>query len=429
VGNLEDETDNCHTWINKKSEVMIISVSWRNIWRSRIRSIVIIIAIMIGIFAGVFSWGFYRGMVNQRIQSAITTESSHIQIHAQNYRENPDQKLVLERMDSLSSVIKKIPGVKAVSGRVLVNAMITSAETGTGVKVIAIDPEMERQVTNMYAKVIEGTYLPEDKRTPILIGQKLADKLSVKLRSRVVLTLQTTDGTLTSGLFRVAGIYRTANSMYDEMNVFIKSGDVANLIHIQPGKGHELAIMLKSNDTGELDKVAEQLKNDFPSLDVATWREIMPEVSIVEESMNLMMYIFMGIILAALIFGIINTMLMAVLDRVKELGMLMAIGMNKRKVFRMIMLETVLLTLTGGILGVVAGYLITVIFNYKGIDLSRWAEAYAKLGYDTVVYPVINADIALQVTIMVLITGILAAIYPAMKAIRLKPAEALRIDI
>jgi ABC-type antimicrobial peptide transport system permease subunit len=145
--------------------------------------------------------------------------------------------------------------------------------------------------------------------------------------------------------------------------------------------------------------------------------------------MDLSMYIFLGVILAALIFGIVNTMLMAVLERVKELGMLMAVGMNKVRVFVMILLETVLLSLCGGAVGIVVGYVVTVIYSHKGINLARYAEAYERLGYESMIYPVTSPDIDIKVTIMVLFAGIVASLYPAWKAIHLKPAEALRIDI
>jgi len=408
---------------------MILSLSWRNIWRNKVRSLVIIMAITIGIFAGVFSWAFYRGMVNQRVQAAIATESSHIQVHARNYMINPEQKNTLKGADSIASVIRKMEGVKEVSGRILVNAMIASAETGTGIILVGIDPGVERQVTQTHLGLTGGDYFTGNSKSPIVIGEKLADKLSVRLKSRVVLTLQTTDGSLTTGLFRVSGIYKTSNSSFDEMRVFVRAEDASKLINLKPGVAHELAVLLENNDAELLNRISAKLKAGFPALDVATWRDIMPEVSIVEESMDIMMGVFMGVILAALISGIINTMLMAVLERVKELGMLMAVGMNKRRVFRMILSETVLLTLTGGLLGIAAGYFITLLFARQGIDLSRWAEAYEKLGYDTVVYPVIEPDIALKVVAMVVATGIIAAIYPAMKAIRLNPAEALHIDM
>jgi len=406
---------------------MIWAVSWRNIWRNKLRSTVIIIAIAIGVFAGIFTWAFYRGMVIQRIQAAIISESSHIQVHHKDYLTNPDQRYVITGIDSVIISIDNLPGVEATTGRLLVTAMISSAETGSGVRLVGIHPDQEKKVTNIYDKITQGSYFESHRKTPIVIGEKLAEKLSVKLRSRVVLTLQSMDGTLTSGLFRVEGIYRTYNSVYDETNVFVRQNDLSNLIGLDNSSGHEVAILLSDND--RLDLVSMKISEAFPGLDTKSWREIMPEVSLVEESMDISMYVFLGIILAALIFGIINTMLMAVLERVKELGMLMAVGMNKLRVFFMILLETVLLSLTGGVVGIIAGYIVTVFFKHRGIDLSRWAEAYEKLGYETVIYPVTNLDIDLKVALMVLITGILASLYPAWKAIQLKPAEALRIDI
>ena len=406
---------------------MILAIAWRNIWRNRLRSMVIILAIAIGIFSGVFTWAFYRGMINQRIQNAIITESSHLQIHHAEYLTNPDQKFYIRNLDSIMAVTRQLPGIKAVTSRTLVNAMISSAETGAGVRIVGIYPEQEKQVTNTFTKLREGSYFETRNRTPLLLGASLADKLSVRLRSRVVLTLQTMDGTLTSGLFRVEGIYKTSNTMYDEMNVFVRNTDLRRLIDMEESAGHELAVLLSQNDI--LDAVAVALRKDLPGLDCKTWREIMPEVSLVEESMDLSMYIFLGVVLAALIFGIVNTMLMAVLERVKELGMLMAVGMNKIRVFVMILLETVLLSLCGGAIGIVVGYVVTVIYSHKGIDLARYAEAYERLGYESVIYPVTSPDIDIKVTVMVLFAGIVASLYPAWKAIHLKPAEALRIDI
>jgi ABC-type lipoprotein release transport system permease subunit len=406
---------------------MIWSVAWRNIWRNKLRSIVIIIAITIGIFAGVFTWAFYRGMVNQRIQTAIITESSHIQIHHKNFLQNPDQKFYIQGIDSIARIISHMQGVKAVSKRMLMNAMISSAETGAGVKITGIYPVNEKRVTNIYSKITNGKYLEKGRGTPIVIGQQLAKKLSVKMRSKLVITIQTVDGTLTSGLFRVAGLYKSSNSVYDEMNVFVQYAELAALINLDENNGHELAVLLESNE--QLENLAGALRDKFPELDVKTWKELMPEVSLVEETTDISMYVFLGIILTALIFGIINTMLMAVLERVKELGMLMAIGMNRIRVFMMILLETVLLSLTGGITGIVAGYLVTIYFGNKGIDLSRFAEAYEKLGYESMIYPISSIDIDIIVACMVLVTGILASIYPAWKAIQLNPAEALHSDI
>lgn len=406
---------------------MIWAISWRNVWRNKLRSTVIIASIAIGILAGVFSWAFYRGMVTQRIQTAIQTESSNIQIHHSEFMENPDQKYYIKNIDSIANKVQQIDKVQAVSNRLLINAMATSAETGSGVRIMGINPENEKKVTNIYSMITEGTYFEGGGKSPVVIGEELAEKLSVKLRSRIVLTLQSIDGTIISGLFRVEGIFRTANSSYDKMNIFLRYEDLAGLVGFEESAGHELAILLNNNS--ELDEVNNMLKSGFPAYDIQTWRELMPEVSLMEETMDFSMYIFMAIILAALIFGIVNTMLMAVLERVKELGMLMAVGMNRIRVFTMIVLETVFLAFQGGVVGIITGYLITLIANRNGVDLSAWAEGYAKLGYETMVYPTINMDIAVKVAVMVLVTGIIASVYPAIKALQLKPAEALHIDI
>jgi len=147
------------------------------------------------------------------------------------------------------------------------------------------------------------------------------------------------------------------------------------------------------------------------------------------EMLDIMLYFFMVIILFALGFGIVNTMLMVVLERVKEIGMLMAIGMNRMRVFKMIMLETVYLSLTGGIVGMLLGAGIISFFGKTGIDLSIYAEGLNNIGYASIIYPSIGIDYYVNTVIMVILTGIIASLYPARKALKLNPAEAVRTEI
>ena len=334
---------------------MLWSVAWRNIWRSKVRSLVIICALAIGILSGVFTWALYEGMVTQRINSAIKTEASHIQLHQKNYLENPDVKYLINNADSIRIQIDSMAGVKAVTVRVIVNSMITSAETGSGVQVIGINPEYEKQVTNIHEKITDGGYFEGKGRNPIVIGKKMADKLNVNVRSKVVLTMQDMNGEIVRALFKVSGIYKISNSMYEEMTVFVRKSDLTRLIGLDSDNGHEIAVLLQDDKT--CDTMKDEIAKMYNNLDVKSWKDIMPEVSLVEQSLDVSMYLILGIILFALLFGIINTMLMAVLERVKELGMLMAVGMNKIRVFIMIMLETLFLALTGCVIGIFLGYL------------------------------------------------------------------------
>ena len=231
---------------------------------------------------------------------------------------------------------------------------------------------------------------------------------------------------LSGGAFRVAGIFKTANTSFDEMKAFVRTDDLQRLIKIDKNTGHEIAVLMKNNNTE--DALATQLKTDYPNLKVMKWTELMPEMKMMNESMNLMMYIFVIIILLALGFGIVNTMLMAILERIKELGMLMAIGMNKFRVFSMIVLETVFLSLVGGVVGIALAVALTEITSKTGVDLSLWAEGLNSAGFESVVYPVIDFSTVIIVTVLVILTGIISAIYPARKAIKLNPAEAIRIE-
>ena len=232
---------------------------------------------------------------------------------------------------------------------------------------------------------------------------------------------------ITSGAFRVAGIYSTDNNMFDESNIYVRFSDIQKLTDFPAEAAHEIAINISDNKfISSVHEGVNSITRD--KLDVKTWKELRPEMNYLTEAMDMYMYIFIVIILFALLFGIINTMLMVVMERTKEIGMLMAIGMNKSKVFRMIVLESVLLSLTGGVVGILIGGLSAKYGETHAIDLSLWAEGYQQLGYDAFVYTVLDPAMLINITILVIITGIIAAIYPAYKALKNDPADALRME-
>jgi ABC-type lipoprotein release transport system permease subunit len=383
-------------------------------------------AIAIGICAGVFSAAFYKGMLFQRMEKVINTEISHLQIHHPNFKQSNDINEYIAGSTDLANAIRELPEIEGVSERLVIFSMIASAETGAGVRIQGVDPTYERMTTNLYEKVVEGNYFEEKRRNPVLIGHKLADKLKVKLGSKVVITLQDLDNNITAGAFRVVGIFNSVNNAYDEANVFVRFRDLARLMNMPDNVAHEIAVY-----TSNFEQV-DQLKSRIGALagkeEIMTWKEISPEMSYYTEFMDFYMYIFIVIILFALLFGIINTMLMAVMERAKEIGMLMAVGMNKLRVFNMILLETVLLALTGGAVGVLIGYMISKYFETRAIDLSLWGQAYQDLGYDPFVYTIIESKWLVIIPILVIITGIIASVYPAIKALSNDPAEALRME-
>ncbi|MCF8303563.1 MAG: FtsX-like permease family protein [Bacteroidales bacterium] len=407
---------------------MIWSVSWRNVWRSRLRSLIIIAAIALGLFAGVFSVAFMIGWMNQRVETVVETETSHIQLHKPEYLKTKELTDNISNASKIRQQIIKDPRVKHASSRVIAEVMISSAETGSGVQLLGVNRKDEIKVSNLHEKIVKGSYLKEMKRSkPIVIGAKLAEKLKVDINSRVAVRLTDSEGTLTGGSFRVGGIYQMANTQYEEMKAFCRASDLRELVKLDKNTGHEIAVYLNQN--GMAPEVASYLKTQFDNLEILTWKKLQPDMELMTESMDFMMYIFVGIILLALGFGIVNTMLMVILERVKELGMLMAIGMNKARVYTMIVLETVFLSLTGGVIGIVIAVIVTALTHQTGIDLSIWAEGLNAYGFDAIVYPELTFEAVIEVTGLVIAVGIIAALYPAYKAIKLNPAEALRTDI
>jgi ABC-type lipoprotein release transport system permease subunit len=402
---------------------MISSFAWRNLWRNKLRSSIIISAVTLGIFAGIFLTAFTNGMINSRIKSIISTEISDIQIHQPGFLDNDQFSIVIRNADSIATIVRKTSGVVAASKRIIVNSMIASAETGTGVRIVGIDPENEIRVTDLNSKLISGRYIDSTDRNPVIISERLARKLKVNLKNKIIITLQDVNKNITGGAFRVVGLFRTDNSMYDDANIFVRGNDLIRLSGLNKDEAHEIAILLKTDET---DEVAKILSGSFPDLEVKPWQQLSPEAGYLISAMNQYMFIFIIVILIALCFGIVNTMLMVIMERVHELGMLMAIGMNKVRVFAMIMLETIFLSLTGGISGLILGYFAIKYFAKAGINLYFWKEAFSGMGYSSLIYPDTDSTTMLITVIMVMIAGVISALYPAYKALKLNPSEAIR---
>ncbi|WP_321437710.1 ABC transporter permease [uncultured Bacteroides sp.] len=403
---------------------MLGNLSWKNIWRNKLRSSTVIAAVALGVFAGVFMIALMNGMIDSRLQAIIHTEISSIQIHNPEFLANSDFSRRIPDADKVVQRVNEMDHVISVSKRLVITSMIASAKANTGVKILGVTPDMERKVTNICDKMIEGSYFNSNKKNAIVIGKKLAEKLKIGLNKKVVITLQDANMNITGGAFRVVGIYETDNSLFDESTVYVRYNDLCALTGLNTTEVHEIAVMIdKDSNSGLIRNV---LKFNFPELDIQDWTQLSPEAGYLISAMNQYLYIFVLVIMLALCFGIVNTMLMAVLERVKELGMLMAIGMNKIRIFFMLMLETLYLSITGGFIGIILGYFLCRYLGKTGLNLYFWEEAYKSIGYSSVIYPEIDLNMIAFTALMVVLTGIFSTLYPAYKALKLNPADATR---
>ncbi len=474
---------------------MIWSISWKNIWRNKTRSLVVIIATTLGIISGVFVVGIMEGWTAQRMNDAINNEVSHIQVHNTEYLKNEEILLTVKDTSASFKAINGLPGLKSWVKRTKMVAMANTPWANTGVFVYGIDPEKEKQVTEIYRRIVSGggEYLNASVQGNILISDKTAEMLKLKqyiitenviiklrnenvpevimselekimntryrspkdfraalkeiltkkqlanyglkiidyaldyrIKNKIQITISDETGTPVQGTFKVCGIYKTTNGGFDQATAFVNSTDLAALYDGTTVLTHEIAVIL--NKIEDVDAAKEKLKGISAGNTISTWRELAPDAAMMKDYMIMYYFIFIGIVMFALAFGIINTMMMTILERTKELGMLMAIGMNRRKVFSMIMLETIFLTIVGAITGMFFGWIFIEILGRTGIHFSSWGEGFEAIGFAATVYPVVKPSFFIIITVMVILTAIISSVWPARKALKLIPVEAIRTE-
>lgn len=401
---------------------MLLKIAWKNIWRNSTRSLVVIVAVALGLWAGVFASAFVKGMMKKKIENVIKLEMSDFQIHQPKFRDESLPQLFIPNESEIRHKLNEEEAVISSSGRLISNAMIATSKKSGSSKVVGINPDMEAEVTGLDRHLVRGNYFKKAKRNPILVSEDIAEDYKLKLKSKLILTLQDLEGEIISVSFRVVGIYKTENNMFDKSHIFVRQKDLGRAMGMPENAVHEIAVALNNHDLSE--SLASKYQEKYQELEVKPWLDLATGMRFMVQAMDVYLFYIVGIILLALLFSILNTMLMAVLERVREIGMLMAVGMAKIQIFKMIMLETIMLAMIGGPLGLILSYAFVSHFGKVGINLS--GGGYEEAGFSPMVHPFLENESYIQVAIMVFAMAVLAAIYPARKALKLRPVEAIR---
>lgn len=399
---------------------MIWILAWRNLWRNRFRTIILLTSIASGIVAGILIASWTNGLIDQRLETVIGEELGHLQIHHPSFLTERDPDMILEQTDELRSVLSTDPRVQSVAPRLQLDAMIQSSSVTSGVRLTGIDPDLEQQTTTFYRNQTEGSlFVSESHSPPLMMGQALANKLNVRLNERIVVSFQNLDQELTSVAFQVTSFYDSGFRERDERQVFVRLRDlqphVSNLEVL-----HELVVRLHNID--DSDEVARTINELFPTVQAESWIELSPELRYLTQSGASLSIYIMGIVLFALMFGILNTLLMSIFERTPELSMLMAIGLSKGRLFSMILLESILVTTLGGSTGMLASWFLLQWLSVRGIDLTRFGgDSLQQWGFDSMVYPTLSPNDFFWISLLILCTSVLAAIWPAIRAVRIHP--------
>jgi ABC-type lipoprotein release transport system permease subunit len=402
---------------------MLLKLAWRNIWRNSRRSMIILLSVIVGLVAIVLYDSISIGMIRQMLDNQIGAHVSHIQIHKKGFSDNKIIQNYIPDPEKVESAVKNNPHIQHYCKRVITFGIVSSAISSSGVSLIGIDPEEEEQVTKIKKSIIEGGYL-SGKKHEIVIGEKLAEKLEVGVGDKVVAMASALSGNIGSDMFRVVGIYRTFSSEFDKTHIYISLPNAREMLELENNVS-EFAIIIDNLDQQQ--QVKSRLEDALnENYEVLTYKELLPllvmQVDVYQESI----FIFYAIIAVAMIFGIINTMLMSVFERIQEFGVLMAVGMKNRRLFWMILLEAFFLGALGTGIGFVFSYLLYLPLSNSGIDLSAFSDSLTSFGAGTTIYPVLTVESIFSALLIIPFIAVLGAVYPAFKAVRLEPMSAIR---
>ncbi len=401
----------------------LLTLSWRNIWRHPGRSGALLAAIIAGLWAGCLTVGAMNGMLKQRLDYLINNEITHVQIHHPQFSRDPYPRHAISGGDQIKSWLEQDQRVGNFSFRTLTDGMLQSAIKTSGVRIRGIDPPSETRTTRFHEHLIAGDYLEAQVRNPLIMGQSLAQSHNLDIGHRIVLVFETLDSELTAAAFNLVGIFSSASEHYDNANVFVRADDLKGLLG---GEAivHEIAMML--HDADQAATVAADLNAEFTGIIAQPWHELSPELQTLVDYGQVMLLIITIVIMLALAFGIINTMLMAIFERLHEIGMLISVGMSRVRVLAMILLESLILTLVGALTGMILAAVTVTWLKERGINLELFASGLAEIGYDTIIYPFLQPGEFVLIVFVVIVVTLLASTYPAIKAIRIDPLEATK---
>uniref|UniRef100_UPI00404B4D4A ABC transporter permease n=1 Tax=Gelidibacter sp. TaxID=2018083 RepID=UPI00404B4D4A len=399
---------------------MTTKLAWRNIWRNKTRTTVFLLAAFFGFAMALFTLNLMKSISQQRLDDAKNLQTSDLQIHKMGFQDDKDITLFIPNAENVIQKVKENANVDVVAKRISTNAVAASPENSIGCEIKGVEPTTEREISVVQDFLVEGSYLSTDMRMPILISKKTADKLKLKLKSKIIITLKNTQEEIVGGSFRVAGIFATPSTPFDENTVIVNYTDLQELGSIS--EPQEIAIKIK--DPTKLIETQSGIQETLSAeYEVNNWKELLPELNAFDAFINMVGVLFTIITILGLGFSLMNIMNMIVQERTHEIGMLRAIGQSRYNIFSMLLKEAGLLMSVGAISGIGLGVLLISIAGKYGVPISSGLDM---LGIRPVMYPKLNPEIIVMVIVVAKVLTLIIASIPAYKAMKTKPNAALR---
>lgn len=403
----------------------LIKMAWRNLWRNSRRTFITLFSMTFGLTMMIVGYALMDGMLNQMVHYATVLGTGHVQVHHPDYLEDHSLYDTINAPGTLLADVSRT-GLGSAAPRVFATALVSSGQQSAGGQLWGIDPALENSVTELYKHLETGTWLAPDPRGQIVLGRNLARTLSAGPGDEVVVLTQAADGSLGNALYTVSGTLKSIGEALDRGGVIIHIKDLSELL-VMDSKVHEIAIRL--NDPDSLDTASLTLKErlDQEKYKVENWKQLFPELSEYLRVSSSSMAIILFIIFAVASLGIVNTQLMSLFERTREVGIMRALGLSPLSVALLVLYETAFMVFMAAVAGGIAGILWSLRLEYIGWDISWMGGSFDFIGvaFDPHMYATLTPAAVIDSIAVMFIVVLVASLYPLFRAARISPADAI----
>ena len=400
----------------------MMRLAWRNLWRNHRRTLIMLLAIAIGVWAMIFMTALMRGMVDEMVRDGIDSLPGYVQIHHPEFRDDPSIFNTLQAPGPELLAALENPAVAGWSSRVRVPAMISSERDSRGITLLGVDPAAEISIGFDPDNLVEGRFLDSPDDPGLVIGRKLLERLETRLGKRVVVMSQDLENDIADRGFRIVGVYKASLESQEEIFVYGGRNRIQPLLKMGTLVSE---IAVAGHDYRAIDELLAIIREASPSgSEVLPWMELESYLYLMMSMMDGFVLVWIIVIFIALSFGLINTLMMAVFERIREIGLMQALGMRPSSILYLILMESLLLL----VLGLLAGNILaiaSILPLREGIDLSAVARGMEMMGAGSTLYPALKLRDLATANVVVIVLGLVTSLLPAWHASRYSPAEAI----
>lgn len=404
--------------------MLTLRIAFRNIFRQKRRTILTVLTMFGGFTLASISIAWSDGTYSRVINMFTRNRLGHIQVHRQGYLERRSIYKTIDNYMAVGDTIAAVHGVEAWAPRLYAAGLVSIGDKSSATQVIGIDPKLEDNATRFEKKIIDGRSFSFEPGHQTILGQGLADVLSAQIGDTLVIVSQAADGSIANDAYTVIGIMSSGDKLSDRSSMYLNLKDAQELF-VLPDRVHEIIVI--AYHLGNVDKLAAEIRSalDNPGLSVETWKQFAHSFYVAMRADQSGAWIMLFVILLVVAVGVLNTVLMTVLERRREYGVMRAIGTSPGEIFRLVTIEVLFMAAISLVIGFGVAYLVNYVLSINGIYMGQ-SFTYGGIEFGRM-YTEINARSFWIPAVAVLVTAVLVAIFPGLRAAKTAPAQSMRM--